>query len=402
MILGGGIAGLEALLALADLAGERTAITLVAPFPDFLYKPTTVEEPFTGQPAEHRELGPLAADLGASFVLGSARAVDYPARRVELGEGEPVPFESLIVCVGGRATDPYRGATTFRATGEPLAIDPVIETALGHGSRTLAFVVPPGVTWPLPLYELALMTRRRADEAGRADLRIALLSPEDAPLAAFGVTASEAIADLLGVRRIEFAGGSHVVEDDEGRLSVIPQHEALDAGAVVALPLIEGPGIEGLPCDEHGFVPIDEHARVRGMPGVYAAGDGTTFPVKQGGIATQQADAAVEHLAASLGAEMDPAPFEPVLRGQLIVGGESLNIRHDLEGGHGEGEVSLDYLWWPPHKVSGRYLAPWLAHETPHREPEPPTHPIDVEVSHPDGWHSTPMAIDPDGPPSVG
>ena len=30
-------------------------------------------------------------------------------------------------------------------------------------------------------------------------------------------------------------------------------------------------------------------------------------------------------------------------------------------GGGGEGVASPDYLWWPPHKVSGRYLAPWLA-----------------------------------------
>jgi hypothetical protein len=53
---------------------------------------------------------------------------------------------------------------------------------------------------------------------------------------------------------------------------------------------------------------------------------------------------------------------------------ESLSMRHDLTDGHGEGVASPDYLWWPPHKVGGRYLAPWLAGATSHAEPgAPPT-----------------------------
>ena len=43
----GGIAGLEAALALADLAGDRLRITLMSPEPEFHFKPLAVEEPFT-------------------------------------------------------------------------------------------------------------------------------------------------------------------------------------------------------------------------------------------------------------------------------------------------------------------------------------------------------------------
>jgi sulfide:quinone oxidoreductase len=134
---------------------------------------------------------------------------------------------------------------------------------------------------------------------------------------------------------------------------------------------------------------------VVGVEDVYAAGDGTNFPIKQGGLGTQQADAAAEHIAAHLGARIEPEPFHPVLRGKLITGAESLSLRHDLTGGHGEGVASPDYLWWPPHKVSGRYLAPWLAGSAPHGEPEPPARSVDVEVSLPKEWHREPMAIDP-------
>ena len=170
------------------------------------------------------------------------------------------------------------------------------------------------------------------------------------------------------------------------------------SGQRVALPLIEGPVLKGLPADDRGFIPIDEHARVPGVEDVYAAGDGTTFPIKQGGLATQQADAAAEHIAARLGAAIQAKPFHPVLRGQLITGAESLHLRHDLTGGHGEGTASIDYLWWPPHKVSGRYLAAWLGHELP-RDPDLAVLDIEVPLTH--EWHEKPMALDPYGPLNI-
>jgi sulfide:quinone oxidoreductase len=134
---------------------------------------------------------------------------------------------------------------------------------------------------------------------------------------------------------------------------------------------------------------------------VYAAGDGTTFPIKQGGLATQQADAAAEHIAASAGADVDPRPFHPVLHGRLLTGDESLSLSADVGGGSGEGAASLDYLWWPPHKVSGRYLPAWLAGEEPRQDPEPPRHSLEVEVALPTEWHREPMALDPYGPLKV-
>ena len=254
----------------------------------------------------------------------------------------------------------------------------------------MTFVVPPSTSWSLPLYELALLFRNRSEELGYGDLRLRFVTPEPAALAVFGTTASAAIAELFAGRRISLETSRRAVQDEDGHVRLAPQGLLL-GGVIISLPVITGPEIAGLPCDPHGFTPIDEYGRVEGVADVYAAGDGTDFPVKQGGLATQQADAAAEHIAAGLGVEVEPRPFKPVLRGQLITGAESLNLKHGLTGGQGEGTASPDYLWWPPQKVAGRYLAAWLGHTEP-SDLEPPAHSLEVEVAWPHEWHGTPLS----------
>ena len=119
--------------------------------------------------------------------------------------------------------------------------------------------------------------------------------------------------------------------------------------------------MRGLPRDERGFVPVDGHGRVPGLDGVWAAGDCTAFPIKQGGLAAQQADAAAESIAARAGADVDPQPFRPVLRGVLLTGRGRRWIRRELETAGDHGEAQRRALWWPPTKVAGAYLAPYLA-----------------------------------------
>jgi sulfide:quinone oxidoreductase len=396
LIAGGGIAGLEALLALHELAEDRVEITLAAPEPEFLYKPLSVEEPFSLAPAERRALEPIVRELGSRFVQKALAAVRPADHVAELADGSESAYEALVVCVGGRIRPAFAGAITFRASGQELDIDELL-----GGSERVAFVVPPSATWPLPIYELALMSRRRAEELGLRNLRLTVVTPESAPLIIFGTVASDAVAQLLRTRGIDVEAGARAHEREGGGLILTPGERHLDADAVLALPEMLGPGVAGLPADDHGFIPIDDHARVGGVDDVYAAGDGTTFPIKQGGLGTQQADAAAEHIAARFGAPVEPLPFHPILRGQLLTGEESLHLQQDVAGGAGEGAASADYLWWPPHKVSGRYLAPWLEGDTPHFDPTPPRHSIDVEIALPKEWHTQPMALDPFGPPDV-
>jgi sulfide:quinone oxidoreductase len=351
-----------------------------------------VAEPFSAEPAERHDLVGALAQLGASFVMGALTRVESDDHSIELAGGRRVSYDLLVLAIGAKARPAYGRGETFWAGRSDLEIDRLLDEARSSASHALTFVAPPGCTWPLPLYELALMTRRRSEERGPYGVLLRLITAEGAPLGAFGPVASDAVAGLLRARAIDVITGANVIEEPAG-LRIVPGGDLLEEGPMIALPTIVGPAVLGLPANDGGFVPIDLHARVRGIEDVYAAGDGTDFPIKQGGIATQQADAAAEHIAARLGASLEPAPFDPVLRGQLITGGESLHLKHELAGGRGEGRASLDYLWWPPGKVAGRYLAPWLAGTTPDEGLEPPSRPLEVEVALPHEWHGEPLGL---------
>ena len=393
LIAGGGIAGLEALLALQDLAEDRVDITLLAREPEFTYRPMIVEEPFSRTPAERHDLALLARDLGASFVQGSLSEIRAEEHRAVLSDGSELGYDTAVICVGAKTRPAYPSATTLRSWAEPIEIDEAIDAAATHASRTLTFVVPPGIVWSLPLYELALLSRIRAEERS-LPVEIQIITPESQPLGIFGSVAAEAVAELLRVRKIEVRCDTMLTEQD-GKFLVTPGSERIEAGAVVALPLLSGPQVAGLPADENGFIPIDEYAEVPGAPDVFAAGDGTIFPIKQGGLGTQQADAAAEMIASRTGAHVDPQPFRPVLRGKLITGNESLNLTNEISGGRGEGAASPYYLWWPPKKVAGKYLAPFLDGVTTRFEPIPPDGSLEVEISMAQDWHEKPMALDP-------
>ncbi len=92
--------------------------------------------------------------------------------------------------------------------------------------------------------------------------------------------------------------------------------------------------------------------------------------MKQGGIATQQADAAATAIAARAGAPVAREPFKPILRGLLLTGGMPRYLRTDV--GDASSTAATVPLWWPPAKIVGRHLAPFLAAQMGMSEPLPP------------------------------
>ncbi|MDX6700248.1 MAG: sulfide:quinone oxidoreductase [Baekduia sp.] len=361
VIAGGGVAAVELALALHDLAGPHLRMTLVAPEAEFELRALRTAEPFSADHVRHHALADLAAHVGAELVADRVLSVDADGHEVRLAASGTLGYDALVLATGGRHRTAYARAITFTGDLDSQDYSGLLADLDGHWTRSVAFVVPPGTTWPLPLYELALMTAQQTYAMGTDDTRLQLVSPEATPLALFGPAASAAVADLLARAGVEFVGNAYARPDVDGHLELLPGGERLDAERVVALPTIEGIHLGGVPGDDRGFIPVDEDGRVRGLADVYAAGDGTTFPVKQGGLACQQADAIAELLAAAAGADVDPQPFRPVLRGRLLTGRGAQFLERRPGAGGGERPRPELRLWSAHRKVDGRYLSPWLA-----------------------------------------
>jgi sulfide:quinone oxidoreductase len=377
LIAGGGVAGLEALLGLRKLAEERAQIELLAPQRDFVYRPLAVAEPFGVGRAHRFDLASIVEERGGRFRADALRSVDPACGLARTRAGEEIGFDALIVATGAAVREALPGAFTFWGTPGTSGFRRLLTELEDRRTGDLVFAVNGGAGWPLPLYELAILSRAHLDAHGGGRINVTLVTHEAAPLELFGVRASEAVAALLAERGIGLCTSSYPAAIEDGALALVPAGH-LTANWVVTLPRLEGPALPGLPHDDNGFIPTDDHGRVPEVEGVYAAGDATSFPIKQGGIAAQQADAAAESLAAEAGAPVDPRPFRPVLRGLLLTGREPAFLRAELTGGHGETSVAAPHpLWWPPGKIAGHHLAPYLA-ALARTKLEPP--PIDAEA----------------------
>jgi sulfide:quinone oxidoreductase len=371
-IVGGGVAALEALIALRELAEDRVALDLITPKAHWAYRPLAVAEPFGLGTVASYDLVRIARDHGAALHLAGIQSVDTDACTVTTWDGRTLPYEILVLAIGTRSAVAVPGSVTVRGPGYTSRFRTVLRELDQRRIQRVAFAVPAGASWPLPLYELALMTGAHAMERSLRKYELSFYSPELEPLQIFGPPASAAVRDLLEQRGIEFRGGQAASEAREGELVLVPGPGAA-ADRVVSLPRQQGPALAGLPHDRDGFIPTDLHGLVDGESDVYAAGDATTAPIKQGGVATQQADAVAEAIAARLGAPIEPTPFRPVLRGLLLTGDKPQFMRAEVSGGEDRPPTaSPSALWWPPSKVAGRWLAPYLAlrHDDLEQEPE--------------------------------
>ena len=361
LIAGGGVAGLETVLALRSALGATVAITLLAPDREFVYRPTSVAEPFQMGAARRFDLQEICRDQQVELVDAGLASVDAAAHRVTTTTGASIGYDCLVVAVGTSQRDDLPGAITFHGPGDVAAVRSVLSDLEEGRAASVAFVVPAETAWTLPVYELALLTYEhlRARDADGATLT--LVTPEVEPLALFGPRAATAVRELLRERGIRLRTGCYATGTEPGALTVRPGGW-IEADRVVTLPTLDGPGIAGLPHDAHGFIPVDEHCAIRDVPDAWAAGDATTFPIKQGGLASQQADAAAAAIAARLGAGEAPAPFRPLVRGLLATGRAPAYMSAEREGRRSDTRaVARHPLWDPPGKIAARHLAPYLA-----------------------------------------
>jgi len=338
-------------------------VTLLTAEPTLAPRAMSVAEPFERGAAQTWEWSQIVRDEHAELVLDRLVAVDAAQRMVFTDGGRRLEYDVLVVATGARRVEPFGGALTFGLADDAAAdVQAMVADVLVRGGADIAFALPSPSAWPLALYELALLTAAELREQG-SDATVRIVTPEQHPLELFGLAARDALAPMF-----EALGISVVLSTQPREVSargvLLGDGVRLAADRVVTIADVVARPVPGLPIDRAGFIPVDLHGRVIGESGVYAAGEATAFPLRQGGLAAQQADAVAGAIAAACGAGNVPVAFTPVLRGRLLTSGAPLYLQARASG---QSLASPHALWSPPEKIAGRYLAPYLATARPSR-----------------------------------
>ena len=222
LIAGGGVAALEAALALRDLAGERIDATLIAPEEDFVDRPMRVGEPFGGSRARRYPLEPIARDIGVKLKRDAIEWLDPNQPVVHTEGGMQISYDALLLALGARLHPRFRHALTLDDRRLDEQLHGLIQDVEAGYARKLAFLAPTRIPWPLVLYELALTTAQRAWDMN-GDVSITLITPEDAPLAIFGSAVSEAVGRLLTDHGIRFIASVTARRPSRGRSRSTPE-----------------------------------------------------------------------------------------------------------------------------------------------------------------------------------
>lgn len=364
VIAGGGVAALEALLRLHRLAGDRVDVTFLAPNDDFVYRALSVGEPFSLGAAERHPLAPIIEHCEAHRIIDTLQSVELERGLLHTGRGDEISFDALLVAVGAHARPAFEHVRSFDdAQADELFRGVVQDVEDGYVKR-IAFINPSGPVWPLPLYELALMTAAKGYDAGLNDLHIDLITAEPQPLPAFGAEVSAAVGALLAEAEIEVHTSEEPVVAAKGRLALPSEGRELEVDSMVAMPQLFVPSIGGIPGPtRNGFIPIDRHCAVPGTGSrIFVAGDAADFPVKQGGVGAQAADVAAAAIARQAGADVEVADFRPLVQGKLMTGSGPKFLSARYVGGEGFDSVFADEPigTGASEKVTALELGPYL------------------------------------------
>src|SRR4029077_19454468 len=259
----------------------------------------------------------IVRDAGATLLHGELDWIDPVGRTIHTQADEAIEYDALVLALGASISKRYKHALTIDDRDLDETMHGLIQDVEGGFIHKLAFVAPGRMAWPLPLYELALMTAGRAYDMG-IDLETTIVTPEDSPLAIFGTSASSSIAELLARASIETINSAYAEVPNAREVVVNPGDRHLEVDRVIALPELFGPEVRGIPLGDHGFIRVDPYCRVPGVERVYAAGDATDFPIKHGGVGSQQADIAAQSIAALAGASLADLRLIPIIHGQPV------------------------------------------------------------------------------------
>jgi NADH dehydrogenase len=362
LVLGGGFAGLNTAFQLSNYPWTRPVrITLVDRNDRFLFTPMAYEI-LTGE-VEVWEIAPLYRDILGNrpvrFVQGTIEQIDLEKRQVHVGSAS-YRYDYLVIALGGRPnfrqvpgadkySQPFYDLAHVQAYQKHLAqtltrakqtTDPKVRKAL------LNFLVVGAGTCGVEVScKLADYLSQQAPAYGldRKEMEIHLIDRNERILRGVAHRLEPIALDALrrrGVNLILDWGVTKVTPegveircDKQGTLKQVAAATVTWTGGIEMHPLLTGLPVEK---DAHGRIRVTQQLEVPGKPGVYALGDATHFPTKEGqGLpATAQVAVRQSEIAAwNIRADIEGWPKLPYLYVGL---GEMLTL--------GIGEAGADVL----------------------------------------------------------
>jgi len=304
LILGGGFGGVYTALGLErELRLEdRTEITLVNNENFFLFTPLLCEIVSSQIDTSH-SVNPLRRMFKHTrFVEGEAVTLDPQARHVTVrhpnGSTYDYPYDHLVVTMGARQgyfgmRDVQEHALTVKTLGDAIHLRnwaiQMLETAdterdPATRARLLTFVVAgggfTGVEVAGELNDLLRQILPSYPSIAQRDLRVILVEARERVLPEFDERLARFTENVLKAHGVELMLGASVAgaSADEVRLKgkdPIQTRTLIWTTGVAPNPFVQENPITK---DAKGWVTVDAHFRVLGMPGVWALGDCARIP----------------------------------------------------------------------------------------------------------------------------
>jgi NADH dehydrogenase len=314
VVVGAGFGGLAATRALADSPIDVTVVDCRNhhTFQPLLYQVATAG--LDGDDICFPVRGIFSSQDNARVRLDRVTGFDLDERRVQLAEGDPLPYDHLVVAAGA-VTDTYgipgvdEHAFGLKSLGDALDVRSHVLLCFERADAdpahlsdgTLTFVIagggPTGVEMAGGLSELSHGVLRK-DFAG-LDLRpsrLVLVEAGDRLLPGFHPDLSERARRTLESRGVEVMLDTAVseVRHDEVLLadgSSIPARTMIWTAGVRAHPLAEALGAE---LTKGGRVVVGDDLTLPGRPEVFVVGDMAATPGADGGLLPQVAPVAMQ------------------------------------------------------------------------------------------------------------
>ena len=279
------------------------------------------------------------------------------------GQAKRVPYDALLVAVGARSEPALRRALTWDAEADAELFGGLLRDLDEGYAKRVAFVVPPGVAWALPAYELAMMTAWQAWGMGHDDIEVTVYTPEDAPLGLFGTRPTADSREGTWRRQGFMQAGVYVTAGSSRTPAGWFCCRASDRSMSTASSPCRGRSDRRCPDFRRtlaGSCPPTFTGRVPDVDRVWAAG-GRDCLSRQTGRSRGPAGGCCGRGDRGGGrCGRCAAAFSPGAPGMMLTGRGKAWMRH-APAGDGEGSAERRALWWPPTKIAGRYLSPYLA-----------------------------------------